>query len=80
MICRLRLVPNFGVPLTAGRKFHLQLTIKKMHMFAIFIEKRLRPYGCCETNFTATVNCSNPKTETQLEIIETEVSGIQILL
>ena len=51
-----------------------------MYAFAVFTEKYLQAYGCCDTTFTATVNCTNPKTEIQIEIIETEIIGIQILL
>ena len=51
-----------------------------MHAFAAFTEKHLRPYGCCDTEFTTTDNCTNPKTESQIDIIETEFIGMQILL
>ena len=42
-----------------------------MHVIAVFTEKYLQSYGCSGTNFTATVNCRNLKTEIQIEIIET---------
>ena len=51
-----------------------------MHAFAAFTEKHLRPYRCCDTKFTTTDNCTHPKTESQIEIIETEFIGMQILL
>ena len=49
-----------------------------MQVFAVFIEKYFRSYGCSGTNFTATINCTNSKTELQIEIIETKTIGIQI--
>ena len=49
-----------------------------MHAFAVFTEKYLRSYGCSSTNFTAIVNWTNPKTEIQIEIVETQIIGIQI--
>ena len=50
----------------------------KMHGFAFFIQKYLRPYECRGTNFTAAVNCAKPKTERQSDIIETEIIEIPI--
>ena len=58
----LRLGPNFEVRLTAENNFYLRLTAEKMHAFGVFAEKYLRLYGYNGTNFTATVNCTNPKT------------------
>ena len=48
-----------------------------MHAFAIFNSKYLRPQGCSDTNFTATVKHTIPKTEIKTEIIEVQVIGIQ---
>ena len=69
-VCGLRLGPNIGV---AKKKFYLWLTPDEMHVFAVFTEKNLRSYGCSGTNFTTAVNCTNPNTEIQSEIIETEI-------
>ena len=69
---------------TAASKFfraadgRQELTVEKMHVFVVFTEKYLRSYGCSGTNFTATVNCTNPKIKTQTEIIETQITGIKI--
>ena len=41
-----------------------------MHAFVVITEKYVRPYGYSGTNFTAGVNCLNPKTEIQNEIIK----------
>ena len=41
-----------------------------MHAFAIFNDKYLLPCGYGDTKFTATVNCTNLKTEILSEIIE----------
>ena len=49
-----------------------------MQAFAVFIEKYFRSHGCSGANFTATINCTNSKTELQIEIIETQTIGIQI--
>ena len=49
-----------------------------MDWFAVFAEKYLQSYGCSGTNFTATVDCTNSKTEIQIEIIETQITGIQL--
>ena len=48
---------------------HLWLTIERMHAFAVFTGKYIRPYRCTSTNFTTTVNYANPKTAMQNEII-----------
>ena len=69
----LRLGPNFGMRLVAGKNISLRLTFEKMYPFAVFTEKYLRPYGCNDTNFTAVVNCGNPKTEMQSKIIKIEI-------
>ena len=34
-----------------------------MHAFAVFSDKYLRPCGCSDTVFTATVNYSNPESQ-----------------
>ena len=49
-----------------------------MYAFAVFAEKYLWSFGCSGTNFTATVNFTNPKSEIQIEIIETQIIGIQV--
>ena len=67
-----QLGPNFKVQLTAEKNICLRLTVDKMHAFADFTEKYLRPYGFNGTNFTASVNCTNPK------FIETQIMGMQI--
>ena len=46
--------------------------------FLWFTKKHLRSYGCSFTAFTAAVNCTNPNTETQHEIIEIEITEAQI--
>ena len=55
----------------------MRFTAEKMHAFAIFNSKYLRPQGCSDTNFTATVKHTIPKTEIKSEIIEVQVIGIQ---
>ena len=77
-VCGLRLGPNFEVRVTAGKNFYLWLTFEKMHVLAVSMEKYLWSYGCSGTSFTSAVNCTNPKTEIQIEIIETQIIGIQI--
>ena len=76
----MRLGPNFIVRLAAGQNFYLRLTVKKIHAFAVFSNKYLWTYGCSNTNFPATANCANPKTEILCEIIEIQITGIQINL
>ena len=49
-----------------------------MHVLAVFTENYFRSCGCSGTNFTATINCTNAKTEIQTEIIETQITGIQL--
>ena len=56
--------------LAIDKKFYLHLTVEKMHAFAIFNDKYLLPCGYGDTKFTATVNCTNLKTEILSEIIE----------
>ena len=75
-VCGLRMSSNFGVWLTANKNFYLQLTVEKMHAFAVFTEKYLGSYGCNGTNFTDMVVCTNQKMEILIEIIETELIGI----
>ena len=43
-------------------------------------KKYLWSYGCSSTNFKATVNFTNPKNEIKIEIIETQIIGIQIYI
>ena len=73
-----RVCPNFEVRLTAEKNFYLRLRVERMHAFSVFTEKYLRSHGCSGINFSEMVVCANPKTEIQIEIIETEVIGIQI--
>ena len=61
-VCVLWLWSNYGVWPAADKKCYLQLTVEKMHVFAVFTDKYLRPYGCNDSNFTAAVNCVNSKT------------------
>ena len=69
----LLLGPNFVVRLAAGKNFYLRLMVEKIHAFAVFNDKYLPPCCCSYTNFTATVNCTNSKTEMQSEIIEIQI-------
>ena len=36
---------NVVVRLVVDKKFYFLLTVEKMHAFAVFIDKYLRPYG-----------------------------------
>ena len=72
----LRLGPNFAVRLAAEKNFYLRLTVGKMHAFDNACNRYLRPHGCSNTHFTATVNCPNPKTEVLSEIIEIQTIGM----
>ena len=63
----LRLGPNFVLRLGADKSFSLRLTIEKVHTFAIFNDKYLQPYDCSDISFTATVKCTNPKTEIKVK-------------
>ena len=49
-----------------------------MHAFTVLTEKYLHPNGYNGTTFTVAVNCRNPKTEIQTEIIEIQKTGIQV--
>ena len=69
----LRLSLNLRMQPAAGKNFHLQLTNEKMRAFETFTEKYLRRYDCNGNDFTATLNCVNPKTEIRSEIIETKI-------
>lgn len=62
-ICGLQLVPNFGKQTAADNEFYFRLMVEKICAFVAFTEKYLRPFGCRGANFTATVNCANPKTK-----------------
>ena len=64
--------------LAADKDFYLRLTVEKMHAFEVFSDKYLRRYGCNNTNFTATVNCTNTKSLILSEIIEIQIIGIPI--
>ena len=64
-VCALRLDPNLGVRPAAEKNFFFRLTVEKMCGFPVFTDKYLRSYSCSGTNFTAAVNCTNPKTEIQ---------------
>ena len=77
-VCGLQFGPYFGVRLTADKNFYLQLTVEKIYAFAVFTKKYLRSYVCNGTNFMASVNCTNTKTELIIEIIETKIIGRQI--
>ena len=72
-VCHLRLDPNFGVWSGADKKFHLRLTVYNMRALAVFTEKCLQPRSCIVINFMTSVNCRNPKTEIQSEIIKMQV-------
>ena len=61
----------------ADKHFYLWLTVEKMHSFEDFAEKYLWPHSCSSTNFTAVVNCTNPETEMQTNIIEIKIILIQ---
>ena len=74
----LRLLPNFVVRLVADKNFYLRLTVEKMHAFAVFSDRYLRPCGCSDTIFAATVDCTNPKFQILNEIIEMQIIGIPI--
>ena len=71
-ICCLRLL------LAADNNFYLWLTVEKIHAFAVFNDKYLRPYRCSDRNFTATVNFTNPKTQIVSKIIEKQTNRIPI--
>ena len=62
-VCGLPLDSIFRMRMTAGKNFYLRLTVEKMPAFAIITEKYLRSYDRSEINFTASVNCKNPRTE-----------------
>ena len=62
--------PNFGVSPAADKKNYLQLTVKNLHAFAVFTEKKIQPYRC---NFTAAVNCTNSKTKMKTKILEMQI-------
>ena len=60
------------------KKNYLRLTVEEIRAFAAFTNKNLELWGCSGTNFTATVNNTNPKTETTSENIETKSIKIQV--
>lgn len=49
-----------------------------MHVFAVFTETFLQPYGCSGTNFMAAVNYTNNNTEIKSEILDVEIIVVQI--
>ena len=61
--CGLCLGPNIWVQLAADKKIYLRLTVNKMRAFSDFTDKYLVPHGRRDTNVTAAVSCTNPKTE-----------------
>ena len=75
--CSLRLGTDIGVRPAADKKFRLRLTVNKMHTFAVFTKRYLRPYGNSGTNFMAAVKWANPNTETKNKIIDTEIIEMQ---
>ena len=77
-VCGLQLGPNFVSRLTAENYFYLRLTVEKMYALAICNNKYLRSSSYSDTNSTAAVNCTNPKTEILSEIIEIQIIGTQI--
>ena len=79
-VCALQMGANVAVQLAAEKNFYLRLTVEKIHVFAVFNNKYLRPYGCIDTKITATVNCTNPKTEKLSAIIEMQIIRVQILM
>ena len=48
----------------------LRLTVENMHTFPVLNHKYLWSYDCCDTNFTATVQYINPKTETKVKSLK----------
>ena len=74
----LRLGPDFGVRSVAGKNFSLWLTAEKVHAFAVFTDKYLRPWGSSSTNFMAEVNCKNLKIKIKSKTIKTEIIEKQI--
>ena len=74
----LQLGLHFVVGLVAEKNFYLGLKVEKLHAFAVFKNKYLRSYGCSNTNFTSTVNRTNPKTEILSETIEIQITETQI--
>ena len=50
-IFSLQLCSNIIVQPAAGKKIYWRLTVEKIHMFAVFTDKLLQPYGCSGTNF-----------------------------
>ena len=73
-ICGFGLGTNIEVRPVAEKKFYLRLAVGKMHPLPVFTKKYLWPYGCSDTNFTASVNCTNSNTE-----ILNKIMGIDII-
>ena len=64
---------KLGMRPTTDKNFYLRLTVEKMHAFAVFTKKYLRPYDCSDTSCTTAVNCTKPKTEMQTKIIKIQI-------
>ena len=77
-VCGLWLDPNIGLRPAGHKKFYLRLMVDLMHVFAVFTKKYFSPCGCNGSNFTVAVNCTNPNTEIQSEIIDTEIIKAQM--
>ena len=69
-VCSLSLSPKSELWPTAGKEFSLKQTIEKMCVFVVLTMAYLRLLGDSGTNFAATVNCKNQKTEINSETIE----------
>ena len=73
----LRLTQISEAQLAADKNFYLWLAVEKMHAFAVFTEKKLRPYGCSGKNFTAAGNCTSTNIEIHSKIIEIYIFEIK---
>ena len=69
-VCSLSLSPKSELWPTADKEFSLKQTIEKMCVFVVLTIAYLRLLGDSVTNFAATVNCKNQKTEISSETIE----------
>ena len=61
---------NFIIIFAADKNFYLRLTVEKVHAFLILNDKYLRLHGCSDTNFRATVKCTNPETEIKVKSLK----------
>lgn len=77
-VCYLWLGLDIGVRLATDKNFYLRSMVAEMHVYAVFIEEFLRPYGYSCTNFMAAVNRTKPKLKYSMKITETQIMGIQI--